>query len=504
MVRRPALAQDVTRPVLPGVEDRATPPASPSPRPLRRRRRSLRWRLAVGYVLVTSVAVLALEGVALLAVAQGVLYTRRLVHLFAAEDLAPVAASILAADAPPAALRAYLERPLSIEDRAPTAFTLPRDPRGYTIVTDAAGRAWFDNRDPPDLADRTTLATALRPADVRLVRRALAADDSVAALGLVRTATATPLRAEDGATVGVLLQASTLLPAAPGLVVLAGVGLLVGGVAVVGIGTAFGMIASRPLVHRIAALTDAAGAWSRGDFARSVGDPHEDELGGLARRLDRMAAHLGEQVRTRGELARARERARLARDLHDTVKQELFGASLLLGAARQQGTCDPDAVDGAAAAIERAKRDLAALIEELRPLAVGSLNDALRELVATRPHGATPVVRLEAEPLPGSSPEASEALERIAGEALSNALRHAGASEVTIRAHRDEDVLRLVVADDGVGFDPDRTVATGRGMASMRERAASVGGRLELASSPGAGTRVTAVVPVHRTHEEAT
>jgi len=506
MVRRPALAQDVTRPVLPGVPDRATPPAPASPRALRRRRRSLRWRLAVSYVLVTSVAVLALELVALLAVAQGVLYTRRLVHLFAAEGLAPVAASLLSADVPPAALRAYLERPLSIEDRAPTAFTLPRDPRGYTVVTDATGRPWFDNRAPPDRVDPTATTPTGPPlpaAERRLVRRALAAEDSVSRLGFARTATATPLRGEDGAPVGVLLQASSLLPAAPGLLGLAGVGLLVGGGAVVGIGTAFGMITSRPLVRRIAALAGAADAWSRGDFGRHVGDPHEDELGSLARRLDRMASHLGELVRTRDELARARERARLARDLHDTVKQELFGASLLLGAARQTGAGDPDVIDAAAAAMQRAKRDLAGLIDELRPLAGRSLNDALRELVATRPPGTTPVVRLEAGPLPDPSPDVTEALERIAGEAVSNALRHAGASQVVIRTRADGDAIRLVVVDDGVGFDPERSGAAGRGLASMRERAVSVGGHLELASRPGEGVRVLAEVPVHGTREEA-
>jgi NarL family two-component system sensor histidine kinase LiaS len=501
MVRRPAPAQDVTRPVLPGVADRASPPAPPSPRAVRGRRRSLRWRLAVSYVLVTAVAVLALEGLALLAVAQGVLYSSRRVHLLVAENLAPVAASILAADAPPEALRAYLERPLSIEDRAPTALTLPRDPRGYTVVTDATGRPWFDNRTSPDAA---TAEPALPAAERRLVRRVLTAEGSLALRGLVRTATATPLVDEDGATVGALLQASTLLPAAPGLLVLAGAGLLVGSAAVVGIGTAFGMIASRPLVRRIAALGEAADAWSRGDFARSVADPHEDELGGLARRLDRMARHLGELVRTRDELARARERARLARDLHDTVKQELFGASLLLGAARQGDAYDPDAVDGAAASIERAKRDLAGLIEELGPLAGRSLNDALRELVASRPSGATPVVRLEGDPLPEPSQEVAEAVERIAGEALSNALRHAGASRVVVRTHDDGDAIRLVVVDDGSGFDPDRIVARGRGLASMLARAAAAGGRLELDARPGGGTCVTVTVPMRGPERGAT
>jgi NarL family two-component system sensor histidine kinase LiaS len=495
MVRRPAATQDVTRPVLPGVVDRA---ASRSSRITPRRRESLRWRLAVSYVLVTSVAVLALEAVALLVVAQGILYTRHLVHLFVAEDLAPVAATLLEAGAPPGALRAYLERPLSIEDEAPTALTLPRDPRGYTVVTDATGQPWFDNRDP-----EATDPAELPASDRRLVRRALQANRTTSQLRVARTATATPLTDAQGTPVGVLLQASTLLPAAPGLVTLAGVGLIVGGGAVVGIGTAFGMVASRPLTRRIEALTAAADAWSRGDFARNVGDPHQDELGRLARGLDRMAGNLTELVRARGQLARVRERARLARDLHDTVKQEVFGASLLLGAAMQAGGCERDAIDAAAAAIERAKHDLAELIHELQPLATRPLEDALRELVATHPTGTPPAVRLALEPLPEATPAATEALHRIAREALANAVRHAGAHHVVLRASAEGEAIRLVVEDDGVGFEPERSDGPGLGIASMRERAVGLGGRFRVTSQPGQGTRIVVDVPIDAADEEA-
>ena len=496
MIGRSAPFRGATRPVAPGPIARAAPPSRAPRRQRRRRGASLRRQLGVRYVWVTSVAVLTLEAVALIAVAQGILSTRRLVHHFVAEDLAPVATSLLVAEAPAGALRAYLERPVSVrDDEAVTSLTLPRDPRGYTVVLDARGTPWFDNR--AEASPDTTLA--LPAAERGLAERALDRGATSVLLRPARTATATPLVDPSGRTVGALLQVSTLLPAAPGLVLLAGVSLLLGGLAVVGIGTTFGLVASRPLTRRISALGEAADAWTRGDFARSVDDPSEDELGRLARRLDRMAEQLGDRVRARAELARVRERARLARDLHDTVKQELFGASLLLSALSEDRPADAGSLQAARDAIQRAKRDLGELIEELRPLATvapRSLHERLRAVTDAWPSGTTPRLRLDLAPLPDLPPEVAEALERIAREALSNAVRHADAGEVVGRLRRHGPTLRLDVADDGRGYRVEDDGGDGLGMASMRARAASIGGRLRIVSRPGQGTLVSVEVAV--------
>jgi signal transduction histidine kinase len=99
---------------------------------------------------------------------------------------------------------------------------------------------------------------------------------------------------------------------------------------------------------------------------------------------------------------------------------------------------------------------------------------------------------------PGPGAAAEEELWRVAQEALSNALRHAKATAVTVTVEADgPGGTRLSVSDDGVGFDPEaRSIAARRlGLVSMRERVEAVGGRFEIVSAPGAGTTVRASVP---------
>ncbi|MGN6107619.1 MAG: HAMP domain-containing protein, partial [Kofleriaceae bacterium] len=107
-------------------------------------------------------------------------------------------------------------------------------------------------------------------------------------------------------------------------------------VAVLGgvVGLIFGAVVARRLARRLDRIAVAAEAWARGDFdvVAASGD-HDDELRDLAERLDAMAAELRSAVALRGALAAAEERSRLARDLHDGVKQQLFATSMLLGAA---------------------------------------------------------------------------------------------------------------------------------------------------------------------------
>jgi signal transduction histidine kinase len=109
-------------------------------------------------------------------------------------------------------------------------------------------------------------------------------------------------------------------------------------------------------------------------------------------------------------------------------------------------------------------------------------------------HGDAVALSLEGEAEPRAG--AGEIL-RIAQEALQNALRHAGASHVDVRLQAVDGHLRVAVADDGVGFDPDEPGLRSRhlGLTSMQERARALGGTLSIASRPGAGTTVTLEVP---------
>src|SRR5258708_11736146 len=107
------------------------------------------------------------------------------------------------------------------------------------------------------------------------------------------------------------------------------------------VGTLTGLVVTRGLTRRLRTITRAAGAWSLGDFQVTVHDATNDELGQLALDLNRMAEQVRTLLVTRQELAVVEERNRLARDLHDWVKQQVFANALLVRAARKTLFHDP-------------------------------------------------------------------------------------------------------------------------------------------------------------------
>lgn len=204
--------------------------------------------------------------------------------------------------------------------------------------------------------------------------------------------------------------------------------------------------------------------------------------------------------RAQAERAAAQdERRRLAQEIHDSVTQSIFSLIFSTQAARRAaraGTSQPleETLEEVEEIARQALKDLRLLLYQLRSpvLQHEGLAEALRyrlEAVETRAGIKT---RLLAPPHLDITPDAEEAAYRIALEALNNSLKHAHASEVTVELRCEADELILVVADDGVGFD-ERTpgVETGLGLAGMQERAARLGGKLDIESDMGAGVRVT-------------
>jgi signal transduction histidine kinase len=205
------------------------------------------------------------------------------------------------------------------------------------------------------------------------------------------------------------------------------------------------------------------------------------------------------------DLAASEERARLARELHDSVTQALFSMTLQTRAAELLLQRDPAAAAEKLASLRDLQRDALAemrsLIFELRPSGI-----AERGLVhALRTHAAAiegriglPVTfetTLPAEPS-GLTLEIEEAVYRIAQEALHNVVRHARARRVELRLTRDDHDLRLSVTDDGLGFDPDAVPPGHLGLDGMRSRAERLGGSLRIETAPGAGTRLSVRVPL--------
>jgi len=196
-------------------------------------------------------------------------------------------------------------------------------------------------------------------------------------------------------------------------------------------------------------------------------------------------------------------RARWARELHDETLQGLTGVRMVLsaGLARDDVGALRATAETADAHLADEMRKLRDLIAELRPAALDDLGlgPAIESLAKRQAAiGAFAVdadVELESERRLGHDTET--AIYRIVQEALSNAVKHARASQVSLRVRQLPDRVQVAVEDDGRGFDPD-AVSAGFGLAGMRERALLAGGRLWVSSAAGGPTRVAAVLPLPR------
>jgi PAS domain S-box-containing protein len=200
-------------------------------------------------------------------------------------------------------------------------------------------------------------------------------------------------------------------------------------------------------------------------------------------------------------LAALEERQKLARELHDSVSQALFGIGLGARTARTLLDRDPSKVaeplDYVVSLAEAGLTEMRALIFELRPDAlqqdglVGILEKQAAALTARHKLG----VKTELGTEPKAPLEIKEAVYRIAQEALNNVVKHARASTVTITLNEDDAGLALEIADDGIGFDPAAAFPGHLGLHSMRERAARLGAVIDMESAPGEGARLRVVVP---------
>jgi signal transduction histidine kinase len=204
------------------------------------------------------------------------------------------------------------------------------------------------------------------------------------------------------------------------------------------------------------------------------------------------------------ELSFVEERNRLARDLHDSVVQKLFGVVLAAQSADTLFDRDQDSARGQVQKLQELTQDaiqeLRSLIFQLRPAAAGSegLAEALVKHVEVLRRVHRQDIELEVVGEPRLRPRVDDEVFRIAQEALHNALRHAAAGRLEVRLEEDERRLVLTVRDDGSGFDPGAAAHRSRrlGLTSMEERATALGGTLTIDSAPGEGTTISLEVPL--------
>lgn len=202
-----------------------------------------------------------------------------------------------------------------------------------------------------------------------------------------------------------------------------------------------------------------------------------------------------------------KERQRLARELHDSVSQQLFAAMMLLSALNQQLNGMDEAIQMQLNRIEsivnEAQSEMRALLLHLRPVNLEgkSLREGIEQLLVELKTKIQIILTWEVEDISLQS-GIEDHLFRIVQELLSNTLRHSKAKELEVYLNRIGDSVLLRVIDDGIGFDPDEGKAGNYGIQNIKERAASMGGTCKIISFTGKGTSVEIRVPIIKRSEE--
>lgn len=234
-------------------------------------------------------------------------------------------------------------------------------------------------------------------------------------------------------------------------------------------------------------LTDKPGGFDEHDVAFVTA---LSRIAGAAVQTSRLQSRL----RT---MAVMEERNRIARDLHDSVIQDLFAVGLGLQglAARLGSTEEARVLDEAVDRLDDTVNALRAHVFELRTPTEGlPLSDRLQELVSRMGAVYPTRIRLTIEGMDRRPGQDDDTVLLIATEAMSNALRHSNADNVWVELALTDTTIRLEVGDDGAGFDPERP-SDGMGLANLRSRAADAGGTVQVQSRPGQGTTVIVELP---------
>ncbi len=284
-------------------------------------------------------------------------------------------------------------------------------------------------------------------------------------------------------------------------------------------GAIAGSLITRTLKLRLWEAGRMAGRIARGDYRARVEPGPEDEVGWLEEQLNHMADQLENAVSSLQELAEQNrrlgeeagrgavleERMRLARDLHDTVNQQLFVMAMRAAALKSHLERDSAKVEKLIpemAKLEEMAREAHSQIRELilqiRPVTLKNegLGPALKEYVKNTVENEAWQVTTRIDHNIRTGYSVAESLFRIAQEALNNISKHASADKVEVCLDRTGQDIIMEISDNGKGFDPRKAIRpTAVGLSGIRERIKAIGGSFELVSSPGDGTKVRVTVP---------
>ncbi|KEZ47591.1 MULTISPECIES: sensor histidine kinase [Metabacillus] len=256
----------------------------------------------------------------------------------------------------------------------------------------------------------------------------------------------------------------------------------------------------------------ARGKYADGDFPKKSGDFEK-----MWHSLRQLQKHLTEQTKLSQRLANEKaeeqekriqkivseERNRLARELHDSVSQQLFAASMMMSAINESSDSRTEAENRQLQMVEQmihqSQLEMRALLLHLRPAALKgkTLQEGMKDLLQELSQKVPMEVSWKMEDVQLDK-GIEDHLFRILQESVSNTLRHSKAETLEVLFIERDDLVLLRVIDDGIGFKVDAAKTGSYGLQNMHERAAQLGGTLKIVSFPGKGTKLEVKIPLVR------
>lgn len=262
------------------------------------------------------------------------------------------------------------------------------------------------------------------------------------------------------------------------------------------IGMICGLVAARYVTKQLQRMNEVTESWRRGNFEPRIALPSDDVLTRHSQHLNDMAQDLEMYFNLKQNLAVSDERNRVARELHDTVKQKLFALGLQLATAKSK----PPVMEAASEHIleaetitREAQHDLMEIITQLRPAGasdtsfferIGMIADDFKRRFSVN-------IEFSRFDVAQFNTHTEHQVLRIVQEAFMNAVRHGKASKILLETRINKDTVVITISDNGDGFNPDRKTG-GFGITSMRDRARDLPhGTFEIKSAEGNGTHIT-------------
>ncbi|MCD7033642.1 sensor histidine kinase [Metabacillus sp. GX 13764] len=280
------------------------------------------------------------------------------------------------------------------------------------------------------------------------------------------------------------------------------------------IGLAYGLYESLFLKKQFAGIAAALKELKNGKPAGSQKEESIQELNEIWEDISSIRSHLSEQVKLSQKLANekavdqekrvqeivSRERQRLARELHDSVSQQLFAASMLMSAVnenKEEDEAGAKQLKLVEEMIHQSQLEMRALLLHLRPalLKGKTLKEGVEELLAELSLKVPMKISWKMEDVPLDK-GIEDHLFRIAQESLSNTLRHSKAKSLEVLLIIRDQLVIFRVMDDGIGFDAQNEKTGSYGLQNMKERALELGGSMKVVSLPGKGTRLEVKIPL--------